>query len=426
LSLLDSKSKNIELIFNSEVEELFLWFDKYMMETIFYNLLSNAFKYSHVNGKIVLTLALDNEQLIISVQDFGQGISPEDLTHVFERFFQSKSHIGGSGIGLALVKRFVEAHKGTVVVESVFGEGSIFKANFLLGNKHFDKSNLFDIKNEPKLNVIQKETLAINTVYDRTLKNNTVLIVEDEVNLRGYLKTNLSHIYTILVAGNGIEALHVINDNEVDLIVSDVMMPEMGGVELCEVLKKDIKTSSIPIVLLTAKTQSEDKMLGYSKGVDSYLEKPFQLDVLQSRIDNLLEKRIKQKDKMLDALNISLDPESINSSDEKFYEKSIAIIEANIANPEFNIPMFTKELGMSKSLVYKKMSKITGLSINELILTVRLKRAAQMLIHTKKSIIEISFLVGFKNSKYFSTSFKKKFDLSPSVYRNQNCDLNKG
>jgi len=419
-----SKSKNIALIVHSEVDTLFLWFDNHMMETIFFNLLSNAFKYSHSNGKIIVHIFSDNEQVCIKVQDSGKGIAAEDLTHIFERFYQSKNHIGGSGIGLALTKRFVEAHKGSIKATSTLGEGSTFKVCFPLGNTHFDKSNLVHINQGEKRTVIAKEKITTETVYNSELKNNTILIVEDEVNLRDYLSTNLSHNYHVITAGNGKEGLQIVKTNHIDLIVSDIMMPEMNGIELCKLLKENVKTCNIPIILLTAKALKEDKIKGYDTGADAYLEKPFQLDYLNARINNLLESQIRQKNQLLDTLNISVDDATINNSDQEFYKQSIAIIQAHISNPDFNIPMFTKELGMSKSLVYKKMSKITTISVNDLILSVRLQRASQMLIHTKKSIVEISLLVGFKNSKYFSTSFKKKFKLSPSSYRIEKRNLN--
>lgn len=421
-----SKSKNIELIFNAEVETLLLWFDRHMMETIFFNLLSNAFKYSHSNGKIIFSITSTENQVCIKVQDSGQGIAPEDLTHIFERFYQSKSHIGGSGIGLALTKRFVEAHKGTVEVVSKLEEGSTFKVCFPLGNKHFDKSNLVEISNQEKLTLIENDLdKTDNTVYNSELKNNTILVVEDAANLRDYLSTNLSNNYRVITAENGKEGLEMVKNNKIDLIVSDITMPEMDGIELCKLLKENVKTCNIPIILLTAKALKEDKIKGYETGADAYLEKPFQLDYLYARINNLLENKMRQKNQLLDTLNISVDDDTINNSDQKFYKQSIAIIETHISNPDFNIPMFTKELGMSKSLVYKKMAKITSLSLNDLILSIRLQRASQMLIHTEKSIVEISALVGFKNSKYFSTSFKKKFKLSPSTYRTDTRNLNK-
>ena len=412
-----SSNKNIQLTFNSEVNSLFLWFDAYMVETIVYNLLSNAFKYSYPNSEVLLNITLKEETVHITIQDFGQGIPSEDLHHIFERFYQSKNHIGGSGIGLALTKKFVEAHKGEVKVTSVVGEGSCFNVVFRLGNEHFNKKDLIKIEDKNESGLIEKETQKSNLIFDVKFKNKKVLIVEDETSLRDFLVKNLSSIYTIISSSNGVEAQQVINNQKVDLIISDIMMPEMDGVELCRWLKGDVKKCDIPIIMLTAKTLIEDKIDGYNIGANAYIEKPFQLDLLISRINNLLEESTRQNEKLLGELKITSGSETINNSNHKFYNQVMLIIENHIENSEFNIPMLATELGMSKSLIYKKMAEITDLGINDLILTVRLNKASQMLIHTKRPIAEISSLVGFQNAKYFSTSFKKKFGKTPSKYR---------
>ncbi|MEW7278552.1 response regulator [Aquimarina sp. 2201CG1-2-11] len=414
-----SMSKNIKLQFNSNIDSLFLWFDKYMVETIFYNLLSNAFKYSIPHSKIILEINKLNEHVIIKVQDFGQGISVEDLPNIFKRFYQSKAHKGGSGIGLALTKKFVDAHKGNITVKNTSDKGSIFEVTFLLGNDHFEKSDLLEVNKDYKSNTLKKETLDTEIIFDPKLKNKNILIVEDEDNLRDYLLESLSKTYTSTAVENGLDAIEIIHNQKIDLVVTDVAMPFIDGIELCKILKENLKTCDIPIILLTAKTLNQEKIKGYETGADAYLEKPFSLNVLKSRINNLLQKRNRVTNKMADVLKISIDPETINTSDQKFYEECIAIIEKHIDDVDFNITKFSKELGMSKSLIYNKMSKITDVSINGLIQIIRLNKAAQMLIHTKKPITEISLLVGFQNAKYFSTSFKKKFGVTPSKYRTE-------
>ncbi|NKI27525.1 response regulator [Arenibacter sp. 6A1] len=413
-----SKSKNITLIFKSDVDSLFMWFDEYMTETIFYNLLSNAFKFSGPNENIIMSVFSEKDKVRITVQDFGSGIPSDDLVHIFQRYYQAKSHLGGSGIGLALTKKFVEAHEGEIGVKSEIGIGSCFEVVFPLINQPSKVNNLFYYNSKEKVVPVEefphsKEKETIN------LKVHTVLIVENEKSLRDYLRVNLAPFHKIIIAAHGKEAWHIVNNRKIDLVVSDVMMPEMDGLALCELIKGNSKTSNLPIILLTAKTLTEDKIKGFETGADAYLEKPFQLEVLRSRIDNLLVGKERQSKKMLEDLKIPLDAETISTSDEEFLKKCLSIIEVNIDNPDFNIPIFSRELGMSKSLIYKRMGGITNMTINELILSVRLQKASYMLTHTKKSIVDISLLVGFKNPKYFSTCFKRKFGLTPSNYRSE-------
>src|SRR5690606_8531893 len=216
----------------------------------------------------------------------------------------------------------------------------------------------------------------------------------------------------------------IVNNQKINLVVSDISMPIMDGIELCKKLKENVKTCDVPIILLTAKTRNEEKIEGYETGADAYLEKPFSLEVLMSRINNLLQRKIRLNNKTVNDLDIPIDSETINTSDKKFYEQTLAVIEKHIDNEDFNITMFSRELGMSKSLIYSKMAKITDISINNLILTVRLNKASQMLVYTKTAIVEISLLVGFQNAKYFSTSFKKMFGTTPSKYREEKTSLN--
>ena len=419
-----SMTKNIQLEFITNLNKLPLWFDKYMVETIFYNLLSNAFKYSHKNDKVLLKIEKRENKVNIIVKDSGRGISKDELPYIFERFYQSKNHIGGSGIGLALTKTFVEAHKGKIKAKSTLGKGSTFEVVFLLGNTHFNKNVLVEVNNKNEQIIPDNLTLDTDETIDVSLKSKTILIVEDETTLREYLYKNLSKFYIVITAENGLQAMDIIKNQKVHLVVSDVQMPLMDGFELCKKIKENVKTCDIPVILLTARTRNEEKTVGYETGADAYLEKPFSLVVLKSRMNNLIQRKIRLKNKKVDELDISIDPETINTSDEKFYQQTLSVIDKHIDDIDFNITTFSKELGMSKSLIYSKMSKITNLSINNLILTVRLNKASQMLIYTNKPIVEISLLVGFQNAKYFSTSFKKKFGTTPSKYRKEKSNLN--
>jgi signal transduction histidine kinase/DNA-binding response OmpR family regulator/ligand-binding sensor domain-containing protein len=415
-----SAGKNIEVVFKYNQDKMFFWFDQYMMETIIYNLLSNAIKYSFTNSKVLIEVIKENSNVSIKVIDYGRGINEKDLDQLFERFYQTKAHIKGSGIGLALVKRFAEAHKATINVKSSEGKGSCFELKFPLGVSHIPDEQKKSLKINPiipnakgtePVSSLKKDSLV-------ALSNSTILIVEDETDLREYLETHLAFTYKIITAKNGIEALELIGNNKIDVVVSDIMMPKMDGLELCETLKNNPKTNNIPIILLTAKTLNTDKIIGFNKGADAYIDKPFNLDVLKSRINNILENQIRITNNFLELLNVDINIETINNSDKEFYNKTLTILESHIDNPSFDIPLFTKEIGMSKSVVYKKMSNITNVGINDLMLKLRLNRASYLLSNTSKSITEIAFHVGFKDAKYFSKCFKKQFNETPTAYRN--------
>ena len=258
--------------------------------------------------------------------------------------------------------------------------------------------------------------------YNTLLKNKTLLVVEDEINLREYLDTNLSYTYKVISASNGLEALEIIANEKIDLIISDVMMPKMNGLELCKQVKES--NNSIPVILLSAKILKDDKIKGFEVGVDAYLEKPFQLDFLKSRIDNLLKNISKQNTRILNDLSL-IDDIDVDDKDNEFFNIIISFLEQNIENTDFNITLLTKELDISKSHLYKKLNEITTVGINGLMLSIRLNKASQLLIHSEKNIVEVATLIGIPNSKYFSTCFKKKFGMTPSKYRKEKKSLNK-
>ena len=419
-------SKGLVLSFDSNVDELLIWVDIYMMETIFYNLISNAIKYSSSEGKITLKIRRDNKCVYITVQDFGSGIVAGDLDSIFETFYQTKEHVEGSGIGLALVKSFVEVHKGSIGVQSELGKGSCFEVKLLLGDKHINKENIIrgdsgkiiDVNSRvDTVSVLQNNDVKKQGVDKVSVIKKTILLVEDQIELLQYLEVNLHTTYVILKAQNGLEAMAIINKCKIDLVISDVMMPQMNGFELCRILKADKQTNSIPFILLTAKTLTADKIEGYETGADAYIEKPFQFDLLKAIIQNLFESSERQHHKLLKYLGLEHKVVDINSADDAFYSRVISILEKHIDNPKFDIPLFVKEIGMSKSVVYRRMSVITDISINDLMHEIRLNKSSNLLLHTNKTVLEIATMVGFSNAPYFSTSFKKKYSKTPSNFR---------
>ena len=412
-----SKTKNIELIFKTHPKELQVWFDTYMMETVFYNLLSNAFKYSYPNSKIIMEVFSEKGDVIIRVVDCGKGIPNEDVNHIFKRFYQSKEHIRGSGIGLAITKHFVEAHKGSIKVTSVLKKGSCFEVKLPVESVLKNSNMRFEAGEKDAVSSIKKIIPATNVTINDKLKNRTVLIVEDEPNLQKYLVTNLSYHYNVISASNGLEALNLVKNTSVDVVVSDVRMPKMTGIEFCKAVRKEETLKNMPIILLTAKVTSDDRMEGYNTGANAYIEKPFRLDVLQSRINNLLESQTKIKNSVL---GVSEEvKEGKETSKSSFYNKTISILEKNIGNPDFGVTLFVEIMEISKSVIYKKLKENSIVGINELMLTIRLNKASQLLIHTEKSIPEISEIIGFNNPKYFSTCFKKKYGTTPTKYRKE-------
>jgi signal transduction histidine kinase/ligand-binding sensor domain-containing protein/DNA-binding response OmpR family regulator len=418
----------------TDYERIIVDFDPDKLEKVIYNILSNAFKFTNSGGRISLKVSLlywseqeasplnadfsEPNHVEIKIIDTGQGIPTDKLDKIFDRFYQvesSKSAMQqGTGIGLSLAKELIDLHNGKILIDSELGKGTAFK---VLLPYHPDNAKFSEIHSnltliEDTLKIQKQEKLIMNENSNTAI----ILVVEDNTDMRNYICENLRPAYTLLEAANGEEGLKLALKNSPDIIISDVMMPKMDGIELCRRLKNDMRTSHIPIVLLTAKTSEESKIEGISEGADEYITKPFSINLLEVKIKTLISNRKKLKE--LFARQLSLNPSDITvtSADEKFLMKAMKIIEENISKPELTVEFLSDKVGLSRVHLYRKLMALTGTSPNEFIKSIRLKRAAQMLAQKKLNISEVCYQLGFQDPKYFSKCFKNQFGVLPSDY----------
>lgn len=419
-----SEKNNIHFTFHTSVQRLETLFDQDKVEKILFNLLSNAFKFTPENGNVSVRIdALQKGEqtfLKIEVQDSGIGIPQDKQQRIFDRFFQHdvpKSVLNpGSGIGLSITKEFVKIHGGTIAVQSEPGKGSCFTMLLPVPEIRQSIAQQTTASAPPVMTV----NVAKTGVPGPSKNMPVVLLVEDNEDFRFYLKDNLKQQYSVLEAKHGKEGLQLAINLLPDLIVSDIMMPEMDGLELCKKIKSDQRVSHIPVILLTARTAEEQKIEGFESGANDYVTKPFNFEILQSRIKNLLAQREAFQKNFHKHLEVKTADVQITSLDEKLIKKAIKVVEDNIAEPDFTVERFSRELGMSRVHLYKKLLSLTGKSPIEFIRSIRLQRAAQLLQKSQLSVSEIAYQVGFNNPKYFSKYFKDEFKVLPSAYASAN------
>ncbi|NDP21048.1 MAG: response regulator [Paludibacter sp.] len=405
--------KNINLSFKSKVASILLWFDEGLMEQIFYNIISNAIKHCRVDGHVMLEIEAFESKIIISVSDEGFGIPKNLVSKIFERFFSqtdiNSQNVKGTGIGLSLTKSLIELHGGKIWVETEEGVGSTFflelelNTNVAQQNNTKKEENSFEIKNVITVNNEEK---------------NTLLIVDDNSEIIELLVSIFSDIYIIMTARDGEEALEKCTLYLPDIVLSDVMMPKMDGLTLCQRIKTNERTSHIPIVLLTARGSTDDFIEGMSVHADAYCSKPFDIKVLKATLGSVLYNRLTLRTKFKS--NLSFTPSEITTSalDEKFLNKLLRIIEQNLSNSDFTVEFIATEMGYDQEILNKKLKSITGQTAKPFVRIVRLKRAAEMLKTKRYSISDVTYEVGFTDLKYFRECFKTEFGVSPSDYMN--------
>ncbi len=414
-----SDKNNIDFGLETSVEYLEIQFDADKLEKILFNLLSNAFKFTPENGRVSLVVNTrgqgDHQFLDIKVSDTGIGISGEKKGQIFDRFVQDdlpKSMLNqGSGIGLSITREFVKIHGGTIDVESEPGKGTTFTVSLPVKELSPAAAAVPE-----EAHVILNAPAEDEPVVSGTAEKALLLLVEDNEDFRFYLKDNLKLHYRILEARNGSQGFGLATSEIPDLIVSDIMMPEMNGIELCRKLKADVRTSHIPIIMLTARTADEQRIEGFDAGADEYVSKPFNFEILHSRINNLITRRNVFEKSFHKYIDIKVADVEITSLDEKLIRKAIEVVEQNMAESDFSVERFSRELGMSRVHLYKKLLSITGKSPLEFIRTIRLQRAAQLLLKSQLTVSEVAYQVGFNNPKYFSKYFKDEFNVLPSAY----------
>jgi signal transduction histidine kinase/ligand-binding sensor domain-containing protein/DNA-binding response OmpR family regulator len=426
-----SEKKNIRLQFYTTIDRLETLFDHDKVEKILFNLLSNAFKFTLENGLVSVKmdhLLEGNERLVqIEVADTGIGIGQDKLDKIFEPFFQNdlpKSVVNqGSGIGLAITKEFVRIHGGRVEVTSEVGKGSCFRVLLPLREVPIEKTahQLQDVT-VPDAVAEEPRTALANDPFESQekpsakAKQKSLLLVEDNDDFRFYLRDNLKFLYNIYEARNGIEGWNLVLSAQPDLIVSDIMMPEMNGMELCSKIKGDERVSHIPVILLTARSSEEQRIEGIKTGADDYITKPFNFEVLEARINNLVSQREKFQKTFRKTLDVKASELQITPLDVKFIENAVKVVEQNISSPTFSIEDLGMELGISRAYVFKKILALTGKTPLEFIRSIRLQHAAQLLEKSQLSVREIAYKVGFNTPKYFTKYFKEQYNVLPSDY----------
>ena len=416
--LADDKKINFNIVCDNQEMEGYLDWDKY--DKILYNLLSNALKFTHQYGHVDLfvnTHLENNEQkLVVEVSDDGIGIRKESQAKIFSRFFQasnSKENNTGSGIGLSLVKALVELHKGTIEVESELEKGSTFTLKIPISKKAYLKDEIFEVV-KPDTPEESPQLITAKKIIQSTHLKERILIIEDNIELRNYLVEYLSDHYKVFEAENGKVGLEQCRKVKPVLCIADIMMPEMDGLEFCRILKNDDDISHVPVILLTALSDSDDKIRGYSSGADGYLVKPFEPSLLKTRIENIIKSRMELKNKFSVEVDSEVTTLTHSPADEMFMENLTQLIKNDMSNLDLNTTFLCHELGMSSSKLYRKIKEITDLAPNEFIRTIRLKKAAHLLNTKKYNVSEVTGLVGFNDPLYFSRCFKKQFGYPPS------------
>lgn len=428
-----ARQRKISFDFLKANENIPLWYDAKQMQKVVNNLLSNAFKHTPEGGRISLSVKKRNQEVLIEVTDNGTGIPPKDIEKIFDRFYQTEqpdaSPVTPSvGIGLALTKGIIELHHGTIEVFSELGEGTTFCIHLKCGNEHLTAEQLSPKTDEeqPATNYMKQEfrqqlAQEKETQSDENepaTKKSKILIVEDNNSLREMLTGIFEPFYTISTASNGAEGLEKVQSEQPDIVLSDVLMPLMSGIELCQSIKKNMETCHIPVVLLTARTAIEHAIEGLKIGADDYITKPFNINILLTRCNNLVNSRIMLQEKFNKQPQITPYVLATNEIDKKFIDQVMNIIEKHIDDAEFRVDKLAEELCIARSKLFIKIKAITNQTPNDFIMTLRLKRAAIMLKNNMElNISEISDQLGFSSPRYFTKCFKGKYHIAPQEYR---------
>ncbi|HMR82931.1 MAG TPA: two-component regulator propeller domain-containing protein [Niabella sp.] len=410
------EEKGIRLTFSSKVNNMHGWIDQEKFEKIMYNLVSNAIKYSRPEGQIKISLAASDEHYYtIAIADTGIGIPEKQQPFIFNQYYRANNTANlqetGSGLGLVLTKMLIELHKGKINFESKVGAGSKF---YIM----MPREDVFTEEEKLQQQSIGSTIHTADHLEGINKKKERILVVEDNNDLRQYMAAELLPIYTVQTASNGQEGLKMLKEHDFNLIISDIMMPGMDGYSFCAAVKRDIATCHIPVILLTAIHDHEYRLEGLEAGADDYVEKPFNIEYLKSRIDNLLRTREILKQKFytsIDTSKIEVD----RSADDLFIQKAMEIVTQNLSEPSFTIDELCSSLAVSRPVFFRKIKALTGLAPQDFIRNIRLKKAAELLLTKKHTINEIAFFTGFGDAKYFSTAFKKMFGKSPSEYARQ-------
>lgn len=422
--------KKISFRVDAKEKNLKVWFDVNMLDKILFNILSNAFKYTGEHGSINVSISKDaaSENVIIKIEDSGIGMGPETLEHAFDIFYQgNEGKYKGTGLGLALSKELITLHHGSIKIKSEKWKGATFEISLPLGKEHLQESELekeaapYELNYEDaKIYTNEAEPVKPLQAQDVSALANeqSILVIEDNHEIRMFIKTHLSKNYEVIEAENGNAGLNLAYEIVPDIIISDVLLPGKDGMLITETLKNDIRTSHIPIIILTARGSMEQQIEGLKLKADAYIIKPFNIQYLEENIRSLLKNREVLKDHYISELSKDNFSNSASKKiDRRFVNEFVAIIENNIANEDFSVNDICTELGISRVQLYRKVKAVLGYNINEYILDVRMQKAKYLLLNENLSISEISYKVGFSSQAYFATVFKGKFGVTPKAFK---------
>jgi signal transduction histidine kinase/ligand-binding sensor domain-containing protein/DNA-binding response OmpR family regulator len=427
-----AKLKDIHFNFASNVDHIELFVDREKIEIVLFNLISNAMKFTPQGGEISLNITEEHSDVVIEVKDTGCGIDEKAGDKLYNRFYQEsnsgKQAKGGFGIGLFLVKSFVEYHRGTIDYQSNPGTGTTFSVRLLKGQSHFAGEEMAEkqaidstllkelIEDETMANTFAEEANELLAESDLNAELQSILIIDDNKDFREYLKQLFKIDYRVYDAADGPTGLKMIKQVLPEIIVSDVMMEGMTGIELCAAVREDVEISHIPFILLTSTSSSEIKLKGLEGGADDYISKPFDKDILRARVAGLLKSKNNLQKYFHNEITLNRNPHKISIEYKSFLENCITVVESNLTDPNFNLQVLASGLNISHSGLYKKIKFISGQSASNFIRSIRLRKAANLFIHTDYNILETAYMVGINDIKYFREQFKKLFGMNPSQY----------
>ena len=410
----------ISYTFTSSMKQCTLWIDPDLLEKVLVNLLSNAFKFTPEGGSVRIELTEEEDRVFIRVIDTGSGIQPGNLPHLFDRFYTEDRSMG-TGIGLQLVKEYIHMHGGEIHVKSEPGQRTTFTVCLRKGKAHFEDSDLMETSvSHQAYEASRLDDSETKEILSKTYPY-TILITEDDDEVRGFLERELSLHFKIRTAANGKDALRVLEEEEISLVVSDVMMPEMNGFELCRTIKSQLLFSHIPVILLTALTDERQRIFGITGGADDYIQKPFHTDYVKIKIIHLLQERQKLRERLLEKLRdnklLLSEPEKVESIDDAFLRKFAEQIEAVYADPEYNVEKLSETLGLSRGHLHRKIKELTGTAPVEFLRAYRLNKATQLLRQNAYTVSEVAYRTGFSSPAYFSKCFKAVYGVTPTEYQ---------
>ncbi|UIR54684.1 substrate-binding domain-containing protein [Sphingobacterium sp. SRCM116780] len=423
----NARKKNIDIRLITDAQEIKVWLDVNMLDKVIFNLLSNALKFTPANEIIYVEITHGSESVVLSVKDNGPGIAAEEIEHVFDHFYQAHTNAAkGSGLGLSLSKELMTLHHGNITVESTKIQGTKFSIRLQLGDAHFSEQE--KLRGKVNKDVLYEDakiyTTGLSDINEirnldslTTIKQESVLIIEDNHDLLNYLGNKFEEDYEVFLADTGEKGIASAYEQVPDLIISDLVLPELSGRSITEKLKSDIRTSHIPIILLSAHGSLEQQINGMESMADAYIVKPFNYDYLVATVKSLLKNRYLLKSHYVSDISSSGKQPISKSLDKKFINDFAGIVEQNLSNENFSVDEISKEIGISRVQLYRKVKALLDCSVADYIMNRRLKKAKYLLINERYSIAEITYMVGFSSPNYFSTVFKSKYGMRPSEFK---------